>query len=1412
MRTGRPVSGLSGGTMLSRPLPAMALAMGFVLLAGPAHAANFSVSSDADLRNAINNASDGDSITFQNSITLESNLPVLEKDLTINGLYHTLSGAGQYRGLFVQSGNVAVNTLTIENSLAQGGNGGSGRPGGGGGGGAGLGGAIFIGSAAQVSLSDVYLKDNVARGGNGGPSEGGGWAFTSGGGGYFPTGADGGNASLVASGGGDGADNDYGGNGGFGGGGGGSGQWVGGVGGLGGGGGGSSGSTVAAGGLLGGKGGAGGFNNGEKFGGGGGGGAGLGGGVFVESGGSLVLNGAFNFTANSAAGGAGGTGHISGAVGGAAGAGLFLAGNGKLVVNTGANQIDRFLDSIADQTGSGGTGANAGSWSLEKFGSGTLVLEGANSYSGGSFINEGVVEGNTGSIRGNIHNNAKVVFKQDSDGTIAGDISGTGSIFQQGYGTITLSGNNSFSGDISVEDGTMLFASEASLNQGQGAIHLTRGHVGFAIPNDQTANRNIELTMFGTILVPWAGAFPPGNGRITWSGTISGSGTLFVKGGGHLQLTAFNSYTGGTSIEDSELIFTNEFNLGLANPGDTIEMENATLSTTDEAVAGLSINRSLQITGRNILFVARNPLVWAGEILGDGTLVKDGDGVLQLTATNSYAGGTVVERGVLQISSNFQLGALGTSVTLLNNGMIHSTEDLNIDRPILLSEGGGGFLIDSGKTVVLSGTIGLNSAQNAPLTLVGNGTLVLDLQAQPQFTGLNNFSGTVQADTRNLNGSIAFDTNALNTNARSVVFDQDFDGTFAGSITGVGDTLGLGSITKTGAGKLTLSGTSNYSSQVAGLAEVTVFEGTLQGTSNSLKGAIANNAALIFDQDFDGTYAGSMSGAGTLTKNGSGKLNLTGTSSVGGGTTINAGGLAVNGPLTSNIVLNAGGTLSGVGNIKGDITNNGGTIRPGNSIGHLVIDGNFTLNSGSLGMEIDASGNSDRISVVGAGHRVTINAGTLEIIADPGRYVPNTRYTIISTEAGGKVRFDRVSGGVGFLKPQVSLDANNIYVTLALAPDAFRAAGLTGNQQAVGAALDTLAAGGNVGGIVTTMANLQVAQAPGALQMLSGQPYAALPTVNLRASQLFTNMVGQQMSVARGGNPGGNRAALGEPGSGFSVWITGIGSKGSVDGDGNAADLDHSLGGAAFGLDYRLSSEFLLGVAGSYVSGSQSVDGFTSDTDAETFGIVAYASYGQGALQVDGLAGYASARNKLDRDVASAGLSNGTAMGSSRADQFLGRIDAGYRMALGASARSSITPFGMLDVVAMDRGGFTETGSGEYALVVEGQSTTSARTTLGADLDIGLNAGKSVPVDLGLRLGWAHEFGDTGRYMTAAFASAPDAGFTVYGAEMRRDSALIGLSLAARLSRNCSLFASYEGELGNGSHNNQLWGGIRLSW
>ena len=309
------------------------------------------------------------------------------------------------------------------------------------------------------------------------------------------------------------------------------------------------------------------------------------------------------------------------------------------------------------------------------------------------------------------------------------------------------------------------------------------------------------------------------------------------------------------------------------------------------------------------------------------------------------------------------------------------------------------------------------------------------------------------------------------------------------------------------------------------------------------------------------------------------------------------------------------------------------------------------------------------------------------------------------------------------------------------------------------------------------------------------------------------------MAVARGvaaGGSGDGRAALGQSGSDglseFSVWISGLGSTGGVDGDANASGLDYSLWGTAFGLDYSVAPGLLLGVAGGYVSGSMSVDGFAKDTDSKTLSIVGYGSFAKGPLHIDALAGYANARNSLDRVIASPELETGSARGRNHAGQFLGQIDTGYRFDLGASGKTAITPFARLQMVSINQRAFTETGSSNYNLTLDSRSTTSVRSSLGADVAAGLSVGKATPLDLGLRLGWAHEFGDPVHSMTAAFASSPAVPFTVHGAALNRDSALIGASVASRIGESWSLFVSYDGELGGGGNDHQFRGGIKITW
>src|SRR5690606_14897732 len=108
----------------------------------------------------------GDTIELQANITLTADLPVVDTSLAIHGGGFTLSGADQYRGLMVIQGAepglvaVAIEDLTIANTLARGGTGGDGAYAGGGG--AGLGGALYVGEGTLVTVENVTILSSSA--------------------------------------------------------------------------------------------------------------------------------------------------------------------------------------------------------------------------------------------------------------------------------------------------------------------------------------------------------------------------------------------------------------------------------------------------------------------------------------------------------------------------------------------------------------------------------------------------------------------------------------------------------------------------------------------------------------------------------------------------------------------------------------------------------------------------------------------------------------------------------------------------------------------------------------------------------------------------------------------------------------------------------------------------------------------------------------------------------------------------------------------------------------------------------------------------------------------------------------------------------------------------------------------------
>ena len=102
------------------------------------------------------------------------------------------------------------------------------------------------------------------------------------------------------------------------------------------------------------------------------------------------------------------------------------------------------------------SGGISGTGGITKAGTGTLTtLTRANTYTGGTTVSAGNLQGDSTSLQGAITNNARVTFNQTAAGAYAGTMSGTGALTKTGTGTLTLSGANTYTGGTTIDAGVL---------------------------------------------------------------------------------------------------------------------------------------------------------------------------------------------------------------------------------------------------------------------------------------------------------------------------------------------------------------------------------------------------------------------------------------------------------------------------------------------------------------------------------------------------------------------------------------------------------------------------------------------------------------------------------------------------------------------------------------------------------------------------------------------------------------------------------------------------------------------------------------------------------------------------------------------------------------------------------------------
>ncbi|MES2605049.1 MAG: autotransporter domain-containing protein, partial [Pseudomonadota bacterium] len=404
--------------------------------------------------------------------------------------------------------------------------------------------------------------------------------------------------------------------------------------------------------------------------------------------------GVFAPTSSSAALGSGGQGGITGGY-------IVTGGSTLLIVNergfgataavltlgdattNGILKFDADLSSPRNVTlasGGGGIGSNghtvtlsgvvSGAGALSKLDNGTLILTGTNTYSGGTIVTGGIlrlgtggtvgsgpvtVAGGTFDTGGQSLNGSNltgtggtinfgaggIVFNPTGNQTMGSNLTGNGGLVKTGSGTLILSGNNSFTGGITIAGGTVSLGSSNAA--GTGAITTTGSVIDYA--NGINVANAIVINSNTTQLQTLAGVIATQTGVISQAGGVRplekiGTGTLILAGTN--TYIGATSVTGGTlrvngSIGGSAVTIVSGATLGgTGTVGSATVQAGGTLSPGN-SIGTLNVNGNLTFAANSVYTVEVSPTA-ADLTVVSGTASLNG--TLALTpAAGVYTGG-----------------------------------------------------------------------------------------------------------------------------------------------------------------------------------------------------------------------------------------------------------------------------------------------------------------------------------------------------------------------------------------------------------------------------------------------------------------------------------------------------------------------------------------------------------------------------------------------------------------------------------------------------------------------------------------------------------------------------------------------------------------------------------------------------
>ncbi len=902
--------------------------------------------------------------------------------------------------------------------------------------------------------------------------------------------------------------------------------------------------------------------------------------------------------------------------------------------------------------------------------------------------------------------------------------------------------------------------------------------------------RDKEYGVGGVGVVATGGASVTNAGLI--AGGLSGKGTLIESPqlyatqadavqAGALQADAVDFSGGGNTLTlENGYRFTGNVTStsGTSNGGDTLALGGD--STADGGTGDGTFDTSA--------IVATRPTAYSGatQYYGFAQYRKTGTSTWTLTGATQAVTPWTIKAGTLSVSDDANLGAASGTLTFAG-GTLENTGAFRTARSVTLTANGN-FQTDADLT--LSGSV------------TGAGALVKTGAATLTLTGANTYEGgtaihvgtvAVGNDTALGTGTVTMDagtTLALAADGLNLAnaFALNGDPTF--QVTGGTSTLSgvladgatPGVLEKTGNGTLMLAGANTYSGGTL------VSAGTLVGDTASLQGAITDNAALVFAQNADGVFDGTLSGSGSLTKAGSGALILNGDNHVFSGATEVAGGALIVGDdgfpdasLGGMVTVDSGATLGGFGTVGGiDLS---GTLATGHSPGTLHTTGDVTFRKGSM-WQLDAlpDGTGDALDVGGT---VTIAGGSVVTLAQPGSWAPRTDYTILSADGGIKGQFADVDIDLAFLSPTLTYGAHDLVLSLQRNRIDYATVAHTVNQRNTGSGAESLGFGNDVYDVVLMM---NADQARHAFDQLSGEYYATALTARLHDSRYVREAMDQRLVRAGSASAGSHAAPI--QGTAGSVWFHAWGHWGDRGGNGNAASLKANGSGLLVGVDAAPGGgDARIGGVIGLSQQSLRVDARGSSGHPKSTWVGVYGSAATGPVQWRAGLAYAWSRLGGNRRITVSGLA-----------AVLGRDADGHDAQVWAEAAlpfalddGRFAPYLNVAHVKITTDAWREHG-GAAALAGTGSSADATLATLG--VRGAWNVGSAdAPIHLHGRIGWQHAFGAGTPAVTMRMdGSAP---FTVYGLPLVGHAVNVQLGLDFALGKRVDVGFGYSGEFAN---------------